>query len=84
MSSYADFFGSVVRSYDFLIGVIGAPLLYALLLQSMVGISFVGMCVIALQNGYASSTLIGSTVSRAHQADGGSADNPATASAGSS
>src|ERR1700733_3992428 len=46
--------GDVLTSIDFQIGLVGAPIIYGILWQSLSDISLPGLTVIALQNGFAS------------------------------
>jgi hypothetical protein len=48
----------VLRSIDFHIGLVGSPLVFGLLWQSIADISVAGITVIALQNGFASHAVL--------------------------
>lgn len=50
--------GDVFSSVDFLIGIVGAPIVYGLLWQSLADISIAGLTIIALQNGFASHAIL--------------------------
>ena len=49
---------SVVASVDFQIGLVGAPIIYGFLWQSLADVSLAGLTVIALQNGFASHAIL--------------------------
>jgi hypothetical protein len=49
---------TVLRSIDFQIGLIGAPVVFGLLWQAISDISLSGMLVIALQNGFTSHAIL--------------------------
>lgn len=49
---------TVLTSVDFQIGIVGAPIIYGLLWQSLADVSLVGLTVIALQNGFASHAIL--------------------------
>ena len=55
----ADVFSSV----DFYIGLVGAPIVYGLLWQSLIDISLAGLSIIALQNGFTSHAILDQFVS---------------------
>ncbi len=50
--------GDVITSVDFYMGLVGAPIVYGLLWQSLADISLAGLSVIALQNGFASHAIL--------------------------
>ena len=50
--------GDVLTSVDFQIGLVGAPIVFGLLWQSLSDISLAGLTVIALQNGFASHAVL--------------------------
>jgi hypothetical protein len=50
--------GDVFTSVDFYIGLVGAPIVYGLLWQSLADISLAGLSIIALQNGFTSHAII--------------------------
>jgi hypothetical protein len=50
--------GAVFSSVDFYIGLVGAPIVYGLLWQSLADISLAGLSVIALQNGFTSHAIL--------------------------
>jgi hypothetical protein len=49
---------SILPSVDFQIGLVGAPVIYGLLWQSLSDISLAGLTIIALQNGFASHAVL--------------------------
>ncbi|WP_148301741.1 hypothetical protein [Sneathiella glossodoripedis] len=49
---------NVLRSIDFQIGLVGAPVVFGLLWQAISGLSIEAMLVIALQNGFASHAVL--------------------------
>ena len=53
----------VFTSVDFYIGLVGAPIVYGLLWQSLVDISLAGLSIIALQNGFTSHAVLDQFVS---------------------
>ena len=53
----------VLGSVDFYIGLVGAPIVYGLLWQSLADISFAGLTIIALQNGFTSHAILDQFVS---------------------
>jgi hypothetical protein len=50
--------GDVITSVDFQIGLVGAPIVYGLLWQSISDIHLAGLTVIALQNGFTSHAIL--------------------------
>jgi hypothetical protein len=50
--------GDVFTSVDFYIGLVGAPIVYGLLWQSLSDISLAGLTIIALQNGFTSHAIL--------------------------
>lgn len=61
-------FREAFTSVDFLIGIVGAPIVYGLLWQSLADISIAGLTIIALQNGFASHAILDQFVERGTQA----------------
>jgi hypothetical protein len=55
--------GDVFTSVDFYTGLVGAPIVYGLLWQSLADISLAGLSVIALQNGFSSHAILDQFVS---------------------
>jgi hypothetical protein len=53
----------VFTSVDFYIGIVGAPIVYGLLWQSLADISLAGLSIIALQNGFTSHAILDQFVS---------------------
>lgn len=49
---------TVLVSIDFQIGIVGAPIIYGLLWQSLADVSLVGLSVIALQNGFTAHAIL--------------------------
>ncbi len=49
---------TVFASVDFQIGLVGAPIIYGLLWQSLADVSLVGLTVIALQNGFTAHAIL--------------------------
>jgi hypothetical protein len=63
------FFHSILTSIDLWIGIVGAPIVYALLWKSMETVSVAGLTIVALQNGFCCTLIIANLMRR--QADGG-------------
>jgi hypothetical protein len=61
--SFGKLIGDVCTSVDFYIGLVGAPIVYGLLWQSLVDISLAGLSIIALQNGFTSHAILDQFVS---------------------
>jgi hypothetical protein len=55
--------GDVFTSVDFYVGLVGAPIVYGLLWQSLADISLAGLTIIALQNGFTSHAILDQFVS---------------------
>jgi hypothetical protein len=56
------FVSSIFRSVDMWLGLVGAPIVYALLLQSSSGMTLPGILILALQNGFCCVLLVNSFV----------------------
>jgi hypothetical protein len=56
--AFLTLLGHVASSVDFQIGLVGSPLVFGLLWQSIGDISVAGLTVIALQNGFASHAIL--------------------------
>jgi len=56
--NFRPFLSSVLRSPDFLIGLVGAPIVFGLIWQALGATSLPAYTVIALQNGFAANALI--------------------------
>jgi hypothetical protein len=52
IDDFGAFFGDVFRSTDMWLGLVGSPLVYALLLKSSDGMGFSGLITVALENGF--------------------------------
>jgi hypothetical protein len=59
------FLSTVVRSVDLWLGLVGAPIVYALLLQSTDGMSLPGLLLVALENGFCCLLIVNAFVGRA-------------------
>lgn len=68
----------VFSSVDFQIGLVGAPIVYGLLWQSISDIHLAGLTVVALQNGFASHAILDQFVSKASAPGGPAAGAPST------
>jgi hypothetical protein len=61
------FFRTVLMSIDLWIGIVGAPIVYALLWKSMETVSVAGLTVVALQNGFCCTLVIANLVRQQQQ-----------------
>jgi purine-cytosine permease-like protein len=66
--------GDVVTSVDFQIGLVGAPIVYGLLWQSISDIHLAGLSVIALQNGFTSHAILDQLVAEKPSSNSSSAE----------
>jgi hypothetical protein len=62
------FLSGVVRSVDLWLGLAGAPIVYALLLQSTDGMSLPGLLLVALENGFCCLLIVNAFVGRSEHA----------------
>lgn len=69
VTSYKSFFSKVFKSTDLIMGLAGSPLIFALLLDAMSGISITGLIVVALQNGFACSAIVGTIIHGPNQSE---------------
>lgn len=66
--SFGKLIADVFCSVDFYVGIVGAPIVYGLLWQSLNDISLAGLSIIALQNGFTSHAILDQFVSSKPQA----------------
>jgi len=62
------FLSGVLRSVDLWLGLAGAPIVYALLLQSTDGMSLPGLLLVALENGFCCLLIVNAFVGRSEHA----------------
>lgn len=63
------FLSDIARSVDLWLGLAGAPIVYALLLQSTSGMALPGMLIVALENGFCCVVIINSFVAKTEAAN---------------
>ena len=56
--AFGQLLGDVFTSIDFQLSLVGAPIVYGLLWQSLTTVSIAGITIIALQNGFASHAVL--------------------------
>jgi hypothetical protein len=64
ISDMSRFTSDLTRSIDLWLGLAGAPIVYALLLQSTNGMSLPGLLLVALENGFCCLLIVNSFVGR--------------------
>ncbi|MCK7559339.1 hypothetical protein MKQ70_31990 [Chitinophaga sedimenti] len=57
------FFTGLLSSVDLWIGIVSAPIVFALIWQSLATVSIAGLTVVALQNGFCCTLIVGNLVS---------------------
>jgi hypothetical protein len=67
IDDFGAFFGDVFRSTDMWLGLVGSPLVYALLLKSSDGMSLPGLITVALENGFCCLLIISGFVGKTEQ-----------------
>jgi len=75
LASVTGFATSVLRSIDFWLSLCGSPIVYALLWKSLEGGNQAGLTIMALQNGFCCTMVVGALLKRGP-------DQPAAAAAG--
>lgn len=58
------FFSNVARSVDLWLGLVGAPIVFALLLQSTDGMSVPGLLLVGLENGFCCLIIVNAFIGR--------------------
>lgn len=64
LKSVSEFAKSVLRSIDFWLSLCGSPIVYALLWKSLEGGSQAGLTIMALQNGFCCTMVVGALLKR--------------------
>jgi len=62
------FVGEMFRSIDMWLGLVGSPIVYALLLQSTSGMTLPGLLLVALENGFCCLIIINGFISKSEAA----------------
>ena len=76
------FIAAMFRSVDMWLGLAGAPIVYALLLQSTSGMTLPGLLVVALENGFCCLVIVNGFVGRVEAKERGPKKTGAVAKAG--
>jgi hypothetical protein len=67
IDDFGAFFGNVFRSTDMWLGLVGSPLVYALLLKASDGMSLAGLITVGLENGFCCLLIINGFVGKMEQ-----------------
>lgn len=67
IEDFAGFLGGLLRSVDLWLGLLAAPIVFALLLKASDGMELSGLVVVALQNGFCAQLIVQGLVKQTEQ-----------------